>query len=81
MRLEKKFYIILLSTILLIFHLNCTNNPFGNDEISDKGRKITGTVKLTDNSSPQGIYVWLEAIEVGTYTDADGFFEKDVSNR
>ena len=73
MSLKKFLYIIILS--ILIFHLNCTNNPFGNDEISDKGRKITGTVKLTDYSSPQGIYVWLEAIEVGTYTDENGFFE------
>ena len=54
----------------------CTGNPFSDNEISQGMRRITGKVEVSDNShSPEGVYVWLEGFDIGTFTDQDGEFE------
>ena len=60
--------------VLLAFCL-CTSNPFGGgDEISQGHREMRGTVELYDRADHEGIYVWLEGMEVGTKTDSRGDF-------
>ncbi len=52
----------------------CTSNPFGGDEISPVHRHVQGTAYLNQASSHQGIYVWLEGLNVSTRTDTEGRF-------
>ena len=52
----------------------CTSNPFGGDEISPVHRQVQGTAHLNQASSHQGIYVWLEGLNVSAYTDSEGRF-------
>lgn len=70
--LLRHFAISLLS--IFIVTVACTNNPFGEDEISSESQTITGTVKL-QSDTPDGVYVWLEGFNVGTYTNSSGNFE------
>ena len=74
--MKKALYIvkIIVAGMFLIHISGCTWNPFGDDDISSGHRQIHGTVRLHDGSSPEGVYVWLEVFNVGTYTDQAGQF-------
>ena len=61
-----------------IFLVECTRNPFGNDYIVAKNRKITGNIRLNDNSSPDGVYVLLEGLNLGTFTNRNGDYEFEI---
>lgn len=68
--------ICFLSMLMLIVSLiNCTELPFGSDEISAGHRQISGKVKLHDGSSPENVYVWLSSFNIGAYTDQSGEFK------
>ncbi len=54
---------------------SCTRNPFDHGKIRAPGRTISGKVALTDGGSPQNVYVWLEGINAGTFTDSAGNFQ------
>jgi hypothetical protein len=54
--------------------LACTHNPFDTTEISIPRRTIFGTVLLSDHTQPDGVFVWLEGFDLGTFTDANGYF-------
>lgn len=54
---------------------SCERSPFGANEIKESNRTIHGEIKLFDNTSPEGVYVWLEGIDVGTTANADGSFQ------
>jgi hypothetical protein len=64
---------LLIAGVFLI-HIGCTENPFGGDEISGGYREMEGVVRLRDGGSGNGVYVWLEGISLGTYTDGSGSF-------
>src|SRR3990172_2369645 len=49
-------------------------NPFGDDEISGARKKVTGKVSVQGVDKPAGVYVWLDQINVGVFTDDDGEF-------
>ena len=71
---KNRLFLILISlTIFSLFY--CTSNPFGSDDVSSQGRKLTGTVALSDNVNPDNVYIWLGAIDVGTYSDSNGEFK------
>ena len=70
----KEILIIFLLFSTFIFAA-CTNNPFSDDEISSGTRRITGKVEAGNNQSPEGVYVWLEGFDIGTFTNQDGEFE------
>ena len=53
--------------------LSCTSNPFSNDQ-EIKEAKLSGQVELSDGLSPDSVYVWLEGINLGAYTDNNGKF-------
>jgi len=57
----------------MISRLSCTSNPFSSDE-EISGASLTGTVRLSDGSSPDSVYVWLEGFNLQTFTDDSGYF-------
>jgi len=69
--MKRKFTYFCLFTILLF----CTcKNPFGGDEITGVRTKITGKVSVPGDVKLAGVYVWLEQINVGVFTDENGEF-------
>ncbi|MCD4664780.1 MAG: hypothetical protein K8R68_05860 [Bacteroidales bacterium] len=70
-----KFFLLLIFVILIF---SCTKNPFGDDDITTYGSQITGKVALSDLSSPEGIYIWLETFDIGTYSDINGNFKLNL---
>jgi hypothetical protein len=64
------------SALLIIGILGCTGNSIFNDEISSlDGYSFHGSVTITGLQNAERIYVWLEAFDVGTWTDNTGYFE------
>lgn len=61
--------------IILLLAMGCTENPFEETEITIPRRSIHGQVELSDRSSPDGVYVWLESFDFGTFTDENGRFK------
>ena len=59
--------------ILSLFICAC-DNPFGEDEIKGENRTITGVVSLSGLSNAKGVYVWLDVLNIGTFTDESGAF-------
>jgi len=70
----KEVLIFFLSLSTFIFSA-CTSNPLSDDEISGGKSQITGKIEVSDNQSPEGVYVWLEGFDIGTFTDQDGEFQ------
>ncbi len=66
--------------VLVITLPSCTWNPFGDEDITSGYRTISGNVELNDGSDPDGVYVWLEGFNVGTYTDGSGKFTLSLPN-
>ncbi|MCD4664781.1 MAG: carboxypeptidase-like regulatory domain-containing protein, partial [Bacteroidales bacterium] len=69
------YYILLLFGVVFLFLFECTHNPFENTKITIDEKIISGKVELSDHSKPNGVYVWLEGFDIGTWTDAHGNFE------
>jgi len=68
-----------LLAVLAPYFVGCTSNPFGGDDDIDAGKQtIRGAVNLSDGSSPQGVYVWLDGFKVGATADSRGQFELKV---
>lgn len=68
-----KKYLTFILVFSIFFILSC-ENPFGDDEIKGENRTISGTVKAQNSESVSGVYVWLEQIDVGTFTNSKGEF-------
>ena len=66
-------YALLMAGMTLLSQ--CTENPFSDSNISLPGTTIRGTVELSSDSSPDGVFVWLEGFDFGTYTDNNGRFQ------
>jgi hypothetical protein len=62
-------------------YTSCTDNPFFTDKEfwSDK-LVVRGNVELNNSSDNSGVYVWLEGLNVSTYTTSDGRFELKLSS-
>lgn len=59
----------------LFLSMTCTENPFFSDQIKGAdGYVLTGSVELSDHASPDSVFVWLEEVNVGDFTDSDGNF-------
>lgn len=72
--MKASFYLLLL--ISLLFVMACTENPLdGDNEISAGNREVRGSVRLSNDNTPEGVYVWLEGFSIGTKTDANGNFK------
>jgi hypothetical protein len=73
-RTERIFGDLFIVICLCIF-FECTKHPFGANTISPPNRQIRGEVVLSDRSSSEGVYVWLESFDIGSFTDGRGRFE------
>ncbi len=71
----KSQLLVTLFWLVIVSLFNCTSNPIDNDEVSTRNQQIKGTIALSDNASPNEVYVWLSGVEVGTFTDVDGKFD------
>lgn len=67
--------IVMFSVIWLFIIFGCTESPLGEYDISAVNRQIRGKVILSDKSNPEGIYVWLEAFDIGSFTDGNGRYQ------
>lgn len=56
-----------------LYWVNC-DNIFSSDEIGVDTRTITGTVKLSQESDVSNIYVYLDNLNLGVFTDVNGNF-------
>ena len=73
MNFRRELMIVLIFSIQ-IFH--CTHNPFFEDKIGETdGSSLTGSVTLSDGETPDRIYVWLDGVNAGTYSDIGGQFK------
>ena len=62
--------------------LLCTcTNPFKDDEITGAHKKITGKVTVEGVTQPADVYVWLEQINVGVFTDDNGEFALQLPSK
>ncbi len=57
------------------FLMGCTKNPFDSDRLTDSRNTISGMIKLADGAVPDSVYVWLDGLAVGGWTDRAGRFE------
>jgi|TARA_Y100000294_G_scaffold66196_1_gene62708 hypothetical protein len=62
----------LMITVLTL--CTCTKNPFNNNGSVSDHYSIKGIVELEDGENPESLYVWLEIINIGTWTDTTGQF-------
>lgn len=66
--------------LIVLFLLACPclltscKNIFSDDKIQLDRRIINGTVKLSQESDLQNIYVYLDGLDIGTFTDKNGKF-------
>lgn len=66
---------IILMIYLLCVLTTCTYNPLFEDELdSSDGHTISGIINLNSGDTQDNIAVWLEALNIGTYTDKNGYF-------
>jgi len=72
---KKSFALFPLVAAVLNLICGCTSNPFGDNEISEEKRKISGVAQLADQSSAKGIMVWMAGFNVSALTDENGRFE------
>jgi len=74
------FYILILISFIAVI-LRCTTNPLFNDDKNTYDRhNISGTVTLQDGKIPDGIYVWMEDLNVNTHTNVSGSFSLSLPN-
>ncbi len=68
-----------LSVALALAALNgCSSNPLGDDRISAQNLTVRGQVRLDSDADLEGVFVWLEGVNVGARTDAEGRFTLTV---
>ncbi len=60
---------------LLLLMANCTENPFGGESDISTKTTVSGRVILLNSSSSEGVYVWLEGLNVGVFTGPNGDFQ------
>lgn len=67
-----------LPLIIFVF-LSCTDNPFFSDDANTIDRHLVrGQVILADGKSPEGIYVWLDSLNLSTRTASNGDFSLSI---
>lgn len=60
---------------LLFLFISCSENPFANKDVIFTKRQLKGKIRLSDNGTPAGVYVWLESYKIGTFTTKEGIFK------
>ncbi|MGD9900328.1 MAG: hypothetical protein AB7T22_14485 [Calditrichaceae bacterium] len=71
--------LICLIFILFVFVVSCTENPFWDDNISSNDRQVVeGAIRLSDDSQPDSVMVWLEGFDLVQKTDKRGAFKHEI---
>lgn len=65
---------IAISTLALIITIVACRNPLFEDKIFGGRTTITGHIRLSGESSFENIFVYLDGLDIGTWTDAKGEF-------
>ncbi len=67
--------IYLLLSFMIMF--GCSSNTLTGDDgtVTGGNSLLSGRIELNDGDTPDGIYVWLEGFNIGTYSDLSGDFE------
>lgn len=65
--------ILFLISVSLI-SLMCTSNPIFEDRDSSSKQTVKGRIQLSDGASPDNVFVWLEGLNISTYTNDGGHF-------
>ncbi|MBN1465841.1 hypothetical protein JXA02_08780 [candidate division KSB1 bacterium] len=66
---------------LSLLLLPACDNPFGEDEIEGENRVLSGVVSLPGMQNAKGVYVWLDGVNVGAFTDESGAFRLTLPPR
>jgi hypothetical protein len=75
----KSNFLLIVLCLTVLFHLKCTENPFfDDDKIPSGGAEIRGSVKLNDEQSSDGVFVWLQGFNIGSFTDDHGNFKIEL---
>lgn len=75
--MARQFVMIFLGWFMMT--CGCTQNPFESDStIRNSNSTISGRVLLNDNETPEGIYIFLDEINEGTFTNAEGYFKLNL---
>ena len=69
------FYLLIITSF---FFSGCTENILDSQPILASKNQITGTVKLNARKNAEGIYVWLEGLNIGQKTDENGKFKIEI---
>lgn len=72
---KSKLFSLMGLALVFILSSGCTHNPFGGDDEIPAKRTVSGQVNLERSENSGGLYIWLEGIDTGTFTDADGNFQ------
>ncbi len=76
---KRQLHLFNLLVVTSFFFSGCTENVLDNQSISSPKNQITGTVKLNQRENAEGIYVWLEGLNIGQKTDENGEFKIEIS--
>lgn len=60
--------------IIFIILWRCTENPFFKEDVIIK-KTIRGKVELSDQMTPNDVYVWLQGFDISARSDENGLFE------
>ena len=63
-------------TLLIGFLVHCTKNPIEDNKINpENNQTISGSVRLSDKSSPDDVFIWLEGTKISVRTDSKGAYK------
>ena len=68
--------LVIVANVLMLYR--CTNNPVDESSITTRSKQIHGRVSLGLETNHEGIYVWLEGYNMGTFTDQTGRFDLEL---
>ena len=75
---HRRIILLLVAGINVLLFCRCTNNLVDESSISTRSKQINGRVTLGSESNHEGIYVWLEGYNMGTFTDQSGHFDLEL---
>ncbi len=75
---KRQLHLFNLVLLTSFFFSGCTENGLDNQSILLPKNQITGTVKLNARKNAEGIYVWLEGLNIGQKTDENGEFKIEI---
>ena len=75
---KRQLHLFNLILVTFFFFSGCTENVLDNQSISSPKNQISGTVKLNQRENAEGIYVWLEGLNIGQMTDENGEFKLEI---